>query len=102
MFGYNLTTLIIILVIALLLFGPKRLPELGDSIGKAIRGFKRATENEPEPLPKETQATAAASPDEQATSGTQVCPQCHQESLTGFAFCPHCGHRIKEEPGPEK
>ncbi|OPX20729.1 MAG: hypothetical protein BZ151_02320 [Desulfobacca sp. 4484_104] len=102
MFGYNLTTLIIILVIALLLFGPKRLPELGDSIGKAIRGFKRATADEPEPLPKETQATASASPGDQATSATRVCPQCQKESPTGFAFCPHCGQRIKEEPGPEK
>ncbi|MFP3866670.1 MAG: twin-arginine translocase TatA/TatE family subunit [Desulfobacteraceae bacterium] len=87
MFGYNFTTLIIILVIALLLFGPKRLPELGDSIGRAIRGFKRATEEEPEPLPKENQAAAE----------TEVCPQCHKESPTGFAFCPHCGHRLKED-----
>ena len=44
MFGYNITTLIIILAIALLLFGPRRLPELGDSIGKAIRSFKKAHE----------------------------------------------------------
>ena len=51
MFGYNITTLVIILVIALLLFGPKRLPELGDSIGKAIKGFRKATEGEPESLP---------------------------------------------------
>ncbi len=42
MFGYNFSTLLIILVIALLLFGPKRLPELGESIGKAIRSFKTA------------------------------------------------------------
>ena len=42
MFGYNFTTLIIILVIALLLFGPRRLPELGESIGKAINSFKKA------------------------------------------------------------
>ena len=45
MFGYNITTLIIILAIALLLFGPRRLPELGDSIGKAIRSFKKAHED---------------------------------------------------------
>jgi len=30
-----------VLVIALLLFGPKKLPELGTSLGQAIRGFKR-------------------------------------------------------------
>ncbi|MGH9760688.1 MAG: twin-arginine translocase TatA/TatE family subunit [Blastocatellia bacterium] len=30
----------VILVIALLLFGPRKLPELGASLGKAIKGFK--------------------------------------------------------------
>lgn len=34
--------LLIILVIALVIFGPSRLPELGSGIGKAIRGFKKA------------------------------------------------------------
>ena len=36
------THLIVILVIALLLFGPKKLPELGQGLGKGIRGFKDA------------------------------------------------------------
>ena len=31
----------ILLVIVLLVFGPKRLPELGSSLGKAITGFKK-------------------------------------------------------------
>jgi sec-independent protein translocase protein TatA len=34
--------LVLILVIALLVFGPKRLPELGKSLGSGIRSFKRA------------------------------------------------------------
>ena len=34
--------LIIILVIALVVFGPSRLPELGKGIGKGIRDFKKA------------------------------------------------------------
>ncbi len=34
--------LIIILVIALLIFGPSRLPELGKGLGKSIRDFKKA------------------------------------------------------------
>ena len=34
--------LIIILIIVLIIFGPGKLPELGSSIGKAIKGFKKA------------------------------------------------------------
>ncbi len=33
--------LLVILVIALIVFGPRRLPELGSTIGKAIRDFRR-------------------------------------------------------------
>jgi len=39
--------LIIILVIALVIFGPRKLPDLGSSLGKAIRDFKKAI-NEPD------------------------------------------------------
>ncbi|MGH9826041.1 MAG: twin-arginine translocase TatA/TatE family subunit [Blastocatellia bacterium] len=37
----SLPKILVILAIALLFFGPKRLPELGSSIGTAIRSFKR-------------------------------------------------------------
>jgi sec-independent protein translocase protein TatA len=40
--GFGPTELIIILIIALLVFGPKRLPEMGRAVGKAIREFKHA------------------------------------------------------------
>ena len=43
MFGGHIYELIIVLVIALVIFGPKRLPELGSSIGKGIREFRKAT-----------------------------------------------------------
>ena len=100
MFGYNITTLVIILVIALLLFGPKRLPELGDSIGKAIKGFKKATEGEPEPLPgaQAQQQSATANAGGGATTATS-CPACHKE-VGEVAFCPHCGHKMQQD-GPK-
>ena len=34
--------LLVILAIALLVFGPKKLPELGKGLGESIRGFKKA------------------------------------------------------------
>ena len=47
--------LIIVVVVALLIFGPKRLPEMGSSIGKAINSFKRGMNDitEPKDEPKE-------------------------------------------------
>jgi sec-independent protein translocase protein TatA len=48
--------LIVILIIVLIIFGPGKLPELGRSIGKAIRGFKKAMD-EPEHKQEDTTDT---------------------------------------------
>lgn len=42
-FGIGLPEMALIMVIALLVFGPKKLPEIGRSLGKAIRGFQDAS-----------------------------------------------------------
>lgn len=70
MFGVGAPELIIIAVIALLVFGPSKLPEIGKTIGKGLREFKKASSDlkdqvnplsdieepapkpEPEPKPK--------------------------------------------------
>jgi len=41
----SLPKILFILAIALLFFGPRRLPELGSSLGQAIRGFKQSFES---------------------------------------------------------
>lgn len=42
-FGIGLPEMALIMVLALLVFGPKKLPEIGRSLGKAIRGFQEAS-----------------------------------------------------------
>ncbi len=41
MFGLGIQELLIILVIALVIFGPSKLPQIGAGLGKAIRDFKK-------------------------------------------------------------
>lgn len=49
MFDISPIQILIVLVIALLVFGPKRLPEMGKSIGRGIREFKGAMLDDEEP-----------------------------------------------------
>ncbi|MGB9004392.1 MAG: TatA/E family twin arginine-targeting protein translocase [Candidatus Aminicenantales bacterium] len=44
MLGIGFPEMLLIMAIALLVFGPKKLPEIGKSLGRAIREFKRSSD----------------------------------------------------------
>jgi len=46
MFGLGTQELIIILVIIMIIFGAGKLPQIGEGLGKAIKNFKKATDND--------------------------------------------------------
>jgi sec-independent protein translocase protein TatA len=73
-FGIGATELIIVLVIVLIIFGPKKLPQLGRSLGGGLREFKDSVSNkhddddEPEVIEgpdRSNVTTAAAASDEE-------------------------------------
>jgi TatA/E family protein of Tat protein translocase len=51
--GFHGFDLIVILIIALLIFGPKKLPEMGSAIGKSIKEFRKGMNELTQPKPEE-------------------------------------------------
>ncbi|ARV61341.1 Sec-independent protein translocase TatA [Nostocales cyanobacterium HT-58-2] len=45
MFGLGWTEVGVIILVTLLIFGPKKIPELGSALGKTLRGFKEELKN---------------------------------------------------------
>jgi len=61
MFGLQPLHLIVIAIIALLVFGPKRLPELSRGIGESIKEFKRSTKEVTDPVKDVTDSLTGGS-----------------------------------------
>jgi sec-independent protein translocase protein TatA len=62
--------ILIVLIVVLLLFGAKRLPELGKSLGSGIREFKKSTQELHGPVEEEPRAAMSVASPAQLESGT--------------------------------
>jgi sec-independent protein translocase protein TatA len=71
-FGIQLWELFLLLLVVLLVFGPKRLPEMGRSLGKGMREFKDSVSGKDEaaelPPPQEEKVASATARDETKTT----------------------------------
>jgi sec-independent protein translocase protein TatA len=61
MFGLGLPEVIVISVVVVALFGAKKIPELGNSLGKTIKGFREEMKSDPD----KTGAANTTKPDEE-------------------------------------
>ncbi len=86
MFGLGMPELLVVLVIALVVFGAAKLPQIGSSLGTAIREFKKSIESPPKEAPP--------NPSEET-----ACNQCRRPLLKDWLACPHCGTGREAKPG---
>jgi sec-independent protein translocase protein TatA len=57
MFGLGMPELLVILVIVVIIFGANRLPQLGEGLGKAIKGFKKGISDSSDEAAKKDNST---------------------------------------------
>ncbi|MCW2928396.1 MAG: twin-arginine translocase TatA/TatE family subunit [Thermoleophilia bacterium] len=67
--GISWQELIVVLLIVLVLFGPKRLPEIGSSLGRGIRGFKDSLNGR-----DQLESSVSAAARHEATTATGAAP----------------------------
>lgn len=115
MFGIQPIHIVIIVLVAMLIFGPKKLPEIGRGIGRAINEFRQGTkemtasfqEEVGKPSESQTIAPPAASKPMAPAAGPSVpvqgvpgpvggnfCTQCGAPNVPEAHFCSNCGSQL--------
>ncbi|HEX2923298.1 MAG TPA: twin-arginine translocase TatA/TatE family subunit, partial [Chloroflexota bacterium] len=80
------THLILVLIIVLVVFGPGKLPEIGNALGKSLREFKQSVSG----LSEASKALPATEGPAQPSSASR-CSACHAENPAESEFCGKCG-----------
>lgn len=79
--------LVVGLVIVLVLFGAKRLPELAASLGKSMKEFKKGVSDVGEEEPAKPPAPSTAL----TATASRSCPACTTPLDPAWSHCPRCG-----------
>lgn len=98
--GLGVPEMLVILVVVLIIFGPKNLPKLGSALGKTVKEVREGMEEEddkPEAASAAQASASAAAGSKHAPaqdSATAFCPHCGARVSADSAFCPHCGAQL--------
>jgi sec-independent protein translocase protein TatA len=90
--------LVIVLLIVVLVFGGTRLAEVGGSLGKGIKDFRKAMQEDDEVAP--ATASAASAPPAALAAGSIACNNCRTVNTNAARFCSECGAGLTAEPAP--
>ena len=97
----------ILLVIVLIIFGPGKLPSVGNALGKSIREFKKASQDDT-PTTTVQQATAGQIPALAMSVAAPIsgaaglsCGNCGKENPSDGRFCANCGSALATASEPE-
>jgi sec-independent protein translocase protein TatA len=111
-FGIQPIHIVLIVLVAFLIFGASKLPELGRSLGKTIsefrKGTKEAAEGFKEEVNKTSEAPANPSPGSPIQTASPLqgqagrptgnfCIQCGNPNLPEAHFCVNCGAKLPEK-----
>jgi twin arginine-targeting protein translocase, TatA/E family len=115
--GLGVPELVVILVVVLVIFGPKNLPKLGSALGKTVKNVREGMDEgdddklkksdkdgETEKSEKDNEAEEVvqdeddADVDESAPAEHVVfCPKCGTKNPAGNAFCSKCGAKLSSD-----
>jgi TatA/E family protein of Tat protein translocase len=121
-FGIQPIHIIFIVIVALLVFGPRRLPEIGRNIGKALNEIRRMTNGITDILDQEVKQADKRHANSNSISVNTVLPtpltsdtietppspenimadaciNCGATIIQGARFCNNCGSRLPEKSG---
>ncbi len=103
-FGIQPIHIIIVIAVALIIFGPSKLPEMGRGLGRAITEFRKGTQEMTNSFKEEVSKplneqpgpeTPAVQPPVAPATIMQACPHCQYANPINARFCNNCGTSLE-------
>lgn len=104
--GMGVPELLFILVVVLVIFGPKNLPKIGSALGKTVKNVREGMEGD-DKSDEKSEAKADDATDDDATElvvdeddadaddDSKFCGHCGAKNPAGNAFCCKCGEKLE-------